>query len=68
MAALRELVSVGFTLRRAVVSGIWQNLAQDHALFNTELSDPEIKMKLLLLKVSGDTEGLGYKEQQKRKL
>lgn len=42
--------------------------ARPHTLYNAELSTPEIRMELSLLKVSGDTKSLGCKEQQKREI
>lgn len=39
--------------------------ARPHTFYNTELSNPEIRMKLALLKDSGDPKSLGCKEQQK---
>lgn len=36
--------------------------------YNTELSNPEIRIKFSLLKVSGDAKSLGCKEPQKRQI
>lgn len=49
-----------------VVFGRTQSKAT-HTLL-TELSTPEIRMKLSLLKVSGEAKSLGCEEQQKREI